>query len=409
MKCLKYLWLTLSYLCVTSIASVNAIAAVASPSTAHEKYAVSPTPVDKAKQEAAITVAQLLSDPRFSSSIAERLDRTPANSEKVAPLRDILDRYQVTQPRHGARPTAAAEGGAQALRRLDRSLLTYKGVDAASDGLLQIRLYQPWGQPVTGDQVSHMLVAFEPPGDDKHWEVVEAYDSQGNIYRLDARRPPSDAVLVVDIDAREDLRAGLTTANRLLASRGLQGAAHAGRGAPASEGVRDRLETTKLERIRLNDDQEPWISGAAEVYAVVSGLQPSQAKPQIELVDMPYLDYAGRTHTPGQVLIDWSGYRYGAANVQFYEHDDNTNYQDLAVALSSGVAQILGTFAPGYAVIGAVATAILKAMPSGWFYNSDDYLDSFYAIEKGRTYADYVGAANNATIALAPHVFTGRE
>ena len=100
----------------------------------------------------------------------------------------------------------------------------------------------------------------------------------------------------------------------------------------------------------------------------------------------------------------WSEYRFAAANVQLFEHDDKTNYQQLAVALSQGVTAILGAFAPTYAVIGQVATAILQAMPAGWFANDDDYVDSFYTLEKGRSYSNYGGAAGNANLSLSPYL-----
>jgi Protein of unknown function (DUF3103) len=58
---------------------------------------------------------------------------------------------------------------------------------------------------------------------------------------------------------------------------------------------------------------------------------------------------------------------------------------------------------PEYAMIAAVAKAVLQAMPNSWFENNDDYLDSFYTLEKNRTYTDYVGAANNAEITLTPY------
>ena len=69
---------------------------------------------------------------------------------------------------------------------------------------------------------------------------------------------------------------------------------------------------------------------------------------------------------------------------------------------------ILGVFAPGYAVIGQVATAILQAMPANWFSNDDDYIDSFYTLEKGRYYTGYRGAASNATISLAPYTLVSQ-
>ncbi len=83
---------------------------------------------------------------------------------------------------------------------------------------------------------------------------------------------------------------------------------------------------------------------------------------------------------------------------------DDLEVQQLAVALSQGVTAILGAFAPAYAVIGQVATAILQAMPAGWFANDDDYVDSFYTLEKARYYTGYAGARGNVTVSLTPYV-----
>jgi hypothetical protein len=369
---------------------------------------VPPSFVDKTKQETAALVARMLPDPAFSSSLAEELERTPSGQEKAALLETLLTRYE-TRPHSTARGNATSTAGQSAtqnLRGLDHSLLAYKGVEKVSEGLLQVRLYEPAGQHVTPPQLSQVLVAYEPAGDDKQWEVVEAYDSQGNLFRLDAHRAPDFPVLVVDIDGKEDLRAGLTVANQVLQEQGVQEGVHANVDAHAAAHTQrrapERLDTSKLESIRLRDDQEPWASGAAEVYALVSGIQPAQPKPQIELVDMPYLFYDNETYSPNQVLIYWSNYRFGAANVLLYEHDDNTNYKDLAVALASGVASLLGAFKPEIAVVATVAQALIQAMPSYWFQNNDDYIDSFYTLEKDGRYTDYVGAANNATITLMP-------
>jgi len=208
-------------------------------------------------------------------------------------------------------------------------------------------------------------------------------------------------VLIVGINRTEAHRAGVELMNKHLQAAGMQGKPSLKLGAPTA--MATNIDTTKLDRIRLNNDQEPWISGAAEIFAVVSGVQPDQAKATLTVVDLPYLDHDGTDYTPNQILVYWSEYRYAAANVQLFEHDDNTNYKDLAVALSQGVTAILGAFAPAYAVIGQVATAILQAMPANWFSNDDDYVDSFYTLEKGRTYTNYVGAARNATLNMSPY------
>jgi hypothetical protein len=208
-------------------------------------------------------------------------------------------------------------------------------------------------------------------------------------------------VLIVGINRSEAHRAGVELMNKHLQAAGMQSKPSMKLGPQMA--MATNIDTTKLDRIRLNNDQEPWVSGAAEIFAVVSGVQPDQAKATLTVVDLPYLDHDGTDYTPNQILVYWSEYRYAAANVQLFEHDDNTNYKDLAVALSQGVTAILGAFAPAYAVIGQVATAILQAMPANWFSNDDDYVDSFYTLEKGRTYTNYLGAARNATLNMSPY------
>jgi hypothetical protein len=367
--------------------------------------------VDSTKEEAAVMVARMLGDPAFASSLAQEFEHSAPDKEKAASLEKVLRRYE-TKPRLGARPNASAYGGmndARTLRALDRSLLAHKGIEKISAGLLQVRLYASAEQGVTASQLGQTLVAFEPAGDDKLWDTVQAYDSQGNLFHLDARRAPSYPVLIVDIDGREDMRAGLTVANLLLRDEGLQNRAKPSLPlfAQPRSANRERLETAKLEKISLKDDQEPWISGAAEVYALVSGVQPTQSKVQIELVDMPYLFYDNRIYTPDQILIFWANYGFGAANVQLYEHDDNTSYKDLAVALTTAVTGIVGVFKPEAVALTTIAQAVMKAMPDAWFKNNDDYLDSFYTLEKDKRYVDYVGAARNAVLTLTPFQLEG--
>ncbi|WP_171014127.1 DUF3103 family protein [Chitinivorax sp. B] len=363
-----------------------------------------PTHIDQAKRETARQVARMLADPTFANSLNKQLAQTPDTApNKVAPLRLILDEYSRNAPRSSvlSRHMGLGMGSVQALRQLDQSVLNKKGITGISKGLLQVRLFEPKQRAMMVQPTNQMLVAFEPAGDDKQWTVIEAFDSQGRIHYLDARQAPNFPVLVADIDGREDLRAGLQIANRTLAAKGMQ--KHAAVSDHKMMAMSGYVDTARLDRIRLNRDEEPWISGAAEVYALVSGVQPGQSKAQIEAVELPYLDHDGRDYTPNQILIQWADFRYAAANVQFFEHDDNTNYKDLVLAVTSGVEKILGAFKPEYAVIATVANAIIQAMPSHWFTNDDDYLDSFYTLEKNRTYTDWMGAANNAKITLTPY------
>lgn len=392
------------------------------------------TPVDDAKRLAAQQVSQLLRDPSFVKTLQAQLD-TPQQAtlrEKSASLHTVLDQYQHAQ-RLDLRAAAVAPQAAvgQQLRQLDQAVVGHKGLGGMSQGLLQARLYQPAGATAKPD-LANLLVAFAPAGNKKQWQQIEAYDRQGKVHLLDARHAPSFPVLIAGIDAREDMRAGIKLANLILAQRGMQGKHGAisaaalnaedgpikGTSAPGIivkgmsampgmpvKGLSDAgsVDTSRLDQISLKDTQEPWILGAAEIYAIVSGVQPNQAAAQIDIVDMPYLDWKNTVYKPNQIMIFWSEYRYAAANIQFYEHDDNTNYQQLVVALINGVQTILGAFQPQYAVIPAVASAIVQAMPSNWFTNDDDYVDSYYTLEKGKTYTDWPGAGNNATMTLTPY------
>ncbi|QDQ25091.1 DUF3103 family protein [Chitinimonas arctica] len=397
--------LSIGALCLAAFGTqAEEIRAVAAPEMLNG-MAVQPTAIDLAKRQAAQQVARLLADPAFAASLDKQL-KVPSQHPgrpKAAALRAVLDDFQQRQPRHmGA--ILREEGADQKLRQLDTTVLRKKGLVGMSPGLLQVRLYQPKqafaAAELSPADLSQTLVAFEPAGDDKQWKVVEAYDRNGRVHKLDAKTAPQFPVLVADIDGHEDLRAGLALANKTLAQQGMQLKRPPMAAAGASAGY---VDTAKLDRIRVGNDQEPWISGAAEVYAMVSGVQPDQSKAQIELVDMPYLDYDGQTYSPNQILIFWSNYRYAAANVQFFEHDDNTNYKDLVLAVTSGVEKILGVFKPEFAVIATVANAIIQAMPAHWFSNDDDYMDSFYTLEKNRTYTDWAGVGGNVTMTLTPY------
>ena len=355
--------------------------------------------VHQAKRAVARQVSDLLADPSFRILVEERVTHS---GDRVA-LNDILGAYRAA----GGKSLTAVES----ILAEDLAVRTWKGTADYTPGLMELRLVGP---AVDGRiDLRDVLVAFEPAGDDSRWTVIEAFDRAGRIHQLDAHMAPEVPVLVADLDAREDLRAGLELINETLRAAGLQASeaetverALAGRTADKAISC-SGIETAKISNIRLDDDQEPWIKGAAEIYAFVSGIDPTLADPEIRLVDMPYLDHDGTTYYPNQILIFWYNYRFNAANVTFYEHDDGTNYQDLLSAVLTGVRTILGAFAPEYAIIAEVANAIIQAMPGSWFTDDDDYVDTVYTIDTddltssaGRTYN---GAGANVTMKLVPY------
>lgn len=349
-------------------------------------------PVDDAnrlqemKRDVAYEVAGLLNDPSFRTVLGQQFDA----GEDSVQLGSVLATHAA-----GALGSAESNDAARRLALLDYQIRASKGIEAYASSLLEVRLIRPASGAATIDWAT-IPVAFLPAGEEDEWTEIEAFDASGNTIVLDAEVQPDFPVLVAGIDAREDLRAGIAYINAELARRGLQAPADLVR--PAS------TETSKLDYIRLNDDKEPWLSGAAELYALVSGVDFDAARVQIEAVDLPYLDHDGTNYSPNQILVFWENYRFAAANVQLYEHDDSTNYQSLVLALVSAVEAILDFTAPQYALIARIANEIIAAMPSGWFANDDDYVDSFYTLEKGRAYSSYSGAAGNARISLTPYI-----
>lgn len=350
-------------------------------------------PVDDAnhlqdmKRDVAYEVAGLLKDPSFRAVLGQQFDA----GEDSVQLGSALATHAAS-----ALGTAESNDAARRLALLDYQIRASKGIDAYASSLLEVRLIRPVSGAASIDWAT-IPVAFLPAGDEDEWIEIQAFDASGNTIVLDAEVQPDFPVLVAGIDAREDLRAGIAYINAELARRGLQTPAALVRPAATTE-------TSKLDYIRLNDDKEPWISGAAELYALVSGVDFDAARVQIEAVDLPYLDHDGTNYSPNQILVFWENYRFAAANVQLYEHDDSTNYQSLVIALVNAVEAILDFTAPQYALIARIANEIIAAMPSGWFANDDDYVDSFYTLEKGRAYSSYSGAAGNARINLTPYL-----
>jgi hypothetical protein len=315
---------------------------------------------------------------------------TAAHRALAVALRDDLQ----------ARGTAAnvqselvRHGREMALRELcERCDAAARKVGAVDDYEPGVWLYQ--GQD-TGARDSQVLIAYPPAGNDKHWTTVDALTLDGRWVTLDAHTPPAARVLVVRVNGALSFERQIDKANAQLREAGLQTAA-----APSTKG--SGHWTTRLESIRLNDDEEPWVSGAAEVYAITAGILPGN-QAQVTIVDMPYLDHDGTTYYPRQVLLDWNQYSYGAANVLIYEHDDNTNYQTLVGLLIQAIGQ--GGSLAGYPAVQAIAeiaARIVAAMPAGWFSNDDDYVDSIYTIEKTRGETRY-GAAGNAYVSYIPY------
>lgn len=287
------------------------------------------------------------------------------------------------------------------LSSINKFIRREKGLNISDNNLIHLRManramLKAWqnGKPP--------LFAFSPGGDDKQWTKIEAYDKHGKLHWLNAHIVPEEPIFIVEIDGKMALREGLQI------MRGILSASSQNDSSPArSLTLKDQLlSTSVLDYIRLNDDEEPWISGAAEIYAVTTGVMASRDEPVLDIVEMPYIDDDGKDYHPNQILIYWDRYRWKAADVLLMEQDENTNYKTLASRLLNIATNILQSIpnpnTQGYAIIPMITNGILSALPDQWFINNDDYVDTFYTLFEDREYIRYSGARGNATITLTP-------
>ncbi|USV57295.1 DUF3103 family protein [Aeromonas encheleia] len=277
----------------------------------------------------------------------------------------------------------------------DQAAIRRQGLEGEVTQLMQLRLANP-EQAVALKQGVEPLVAYVPSGDEQSWSAIEAFDTAGNPVYLDVNQPPARPVLVVEADPVKAKNAGLRVMRKALAEADLQAA-------PRAADSTAPLKTSILKKIRLQDDQEPWLLGAAEVYAVVAGVNPSRDEPVVDIVDLPYLDHDNTDYSPNQILVYWDRYRWGAVDLVMMEQDDNVNYKELSALLIEALK--LGFTAGGvpetlpFLDLGG---RIVKALPDSWMTNNDDYLDTFYTLEQDQIYHQYPGAAGNAVITLEP-------
>ena len=351
-------------------------------------------------RELTLRLVEQLQDPALRELLASRLQLGV----------DRIDLNRLMADYAARSPTADHQAFQAQLQGLDLDLRQTKGLQAFSAGLLALEALWPAAGPQALDWET-VLLGVEPEGTKRAVTRLEAYDLHGGLHVLDPGTPPGVLVLMPGADRREVKRAaiaflndGLLGANCAPVPAFLPPAPRPGApvGPVGPEPV-EPLSCALLTRISLQDAQEPWWKGKAEVYAITSGIDPTLDRPILQILDLPYLQYAHVQYSPRQLVLVWDQYRFAAANLQLWEQDSGTNYQDLLTGLlaaASGAMAAAG--APVLAWIPALATAIIRAIPREWFRDNDDYLDTFYTLQKGRTYVQLTGAAGNAVINLEP-------
>lgn len=334
------------------------------------------------KKEIAEQVAQQLNKAAFCAFLESRLSGHDSAHALVSLLNDYVAVFG------DGRCSDLANG----CSNFDQNIRSLKGIEGRLGEILQVRLHSP--QTRSNEQIdfSKLLVAYAPKGQESHWEYIEAFDRNGTVHQLSVEEAPQRPILVVELNSREDMRAGLQLLNEQLQKAGMQ------RAQPSN---RAGLNTGKLDYIRVNDDKEPWILGDAEMYILVNGIDTEAEKASIISQEMPYLDKDDKDYFPNQVIVVWDNYRYNACNFNVFEHDDSTNYKEIALKLIEAI----GKIDPDLKALLDLGSEIIRVMPANWFTNDDDYVDVFYTMHN-KEYKNYYGASNNAKITLRPYVIS---
>ncbi|MFB7867826.1 DUF3103 family protein [Streptomyces sp. NPDC056069] len=341
--------------------------------------------VATAEDRAASAIARSLSSPAWRT----RVRKAVLTSDEVS-ITSLA-----TEAGSAARPT---------LLDAERQIATAKGLGFTVGPLLHMRL--------GADSMRAALAAGDTPWvaaavNDDDTKVISAYDTNGQIHALDVRSVPTRPVYVVDIDGSKALAAGLDIVREVLHGRGLSSPAPTGpnsvrkllrhQGLPSPAGAASSgYWTTRVTSVRVSDDEEPWIKGKAEIYTLVTGFG-YNGKARVDAVNMPYLDKGKTTYHPNQILINWSYYKYNQADVVMMEDDGNTNYRDLAKAISAGLLGItdLGAYT-------SLTDAVLNAIPDNWWTDDDDFVESWYSLYKNAN-GSFHGARGNGWMNLQPY------
>ncbi|MET8330887.1 DUF3103 family protein [Streptomyces sp. NPDC005181] len=292
--------------------------------------------------------------------------------------------------------SAASTAGREltgAVAGADRRIVAAKGLDSSVGSLLRLRLGTDTMKKKLTPGTSP-LVAVTTQDDDA--TTVTAYDSRGRAHTLDATKAPQQAVYVIDLDVSKAVTAGLDLLNKELAKDGLTTPATSRGAATSATATAGGFWTTKVDAVYLNDDEEPWTSGDAEVYSLVSGFG-LDGKVRVDSVDMPYLDTDHHTYYPNQILVNWSNYKYNLADVVMMEDDGDTNYAALTKAIADALLTITdqGAYVP-------LVNAILDAIPASWYTNDPDYVDSWYTLAANST-GTLNGARGNGWMQVSPY------
>ncbi|MFD7392404.1 DUF3103 family protein [Streptomyces sp. NPDC059852] len=363
--------LALSGLALTTLqGTAGAAATPAAPASAPAKS----SPVAEIEATTARAFARTLAEPAWRKQVAAA---TPAGEDV-----DLLSLTATSR-------TGSVKDFRSTLAEAETAVARAKGLGKEAPPLLRVSLAGPSAN--AADLARTAPLVASAPSEDA--EVVVAYDSAGRAHELDATKAPDRPVYVVGVDGQTALDAGLKVIGKELAARGLSRPEATTAPSASASAAASGFWTTRIKSISVADVEEPWFKGDAEMFGLVTGFG-TDGKVRVDTVTMPYIDDEGTTYYPGQILVNWSNYKYNLADVVLMEDDGDTNYSSLATALAAVLLTITdqGAYIP-------LVDAVIDAMPTSWWTDDPDYVDAFYTLARETT-GSRVGASANARMTV---------
>ncbi len=144
-----------------------------------------------------------------------------------------------------------------------------------------------------------------------------------------------------------------------------------------------------LNTVQFKDVKEPWIKGAAEMYASLTYIG-KDGKGVSELIELPAVDKKNVKYDLRQVIHMWNANKYQIANISFFEHDSKYDYSALAKIFVTAAASVVSavvnpsqtTTLAVAGIVSDVATKVIDALPKGALTDDDDFVDVINTIEK---------------------------
>ena len=247
---------------------------------------------------------------------------------------------------------------------------------------------------------NEVLFIYNPDAKfDKTQKFVDAYDIDGKVIKLDAIKEPNVPVIIIDNSSNKAHEFKVKAVNEEFQRLGLQDVSS---NLIAKKAGSPRTMITKM---RLNNDQEYWFAGGAEIYALVTGVKKNnKTAEQVYMYHLPSVDHDGVTYKLNNRLIDWNLIGHDRANITFMEQD----YGDVSAYIRTAKDLIKKRNARPknekddskinwfIQLIGDLITSI----PDDFFNNDDDDVDVYYSIRKGSSSANLPGTHRNARIDL---------